>query len=503
MKITNLVKSVTFSATLCPMDGAITIYQPPGQDFAELAAAFEAQVGPGWHVCRVGKVGALLKTLGNDSIRQLAVIPQAVPEQRYSPARLIARIHASVGKLPVVVAAERGSVDAVAEAIAAGATDFLVCGERLGERIATLLGKLRGLFDVLEQNRRLDENNARLRESLERQSQIVGTSPQVKTLLARIARVAPVPRPILIVGERGTGKELVARAIHRLASSGGFQPPSSRRDAPSLQTRQDAAATLLDRPLVTVNCAAFTDALLESELFGHEKGAFTGADATRRGKFEQASGGTLFLDEIGHMSLPFQQKILRVVEYGAFTRVGGHEELRTSARIVAATNCDLRGLIRAGRFLADLYDRLAFEVLEVPPLRDRPADVAVLAEYFLDEFARETPAFRGKRLSRAALEELARYSFPGNVRELKNIIERAAYRDTDAEISPAELGLPLADESPLGSGGGFEERVEAFQRRLIVDALAKSDGNQAAAARLLGLSYHQFRYYRGRLAGAK
>lgn len=463
------------------MDGAITIYQPAGLDFSELAAAFRTEAGPAWHVLQVAKAGALLKTLANDSLRQLAVIPQSVDGQRYSPARLIARIHAEVGKIPVVVVAEQGNVAAAAQAIAAGASDFLVCGERLGERIATLLGKLRGLFEVLEENRRLDENNARLRASLEGKSEIVGTSPELKALLARIARVAPVPRPLLVVGERGTGKELVARAIHRLAVG------------------KSAAC---DRPLITVNCAAFTDALLESELFGHEKGAFTGAEAARRGKFEQADGGTLFLDEIGNMSLSFQQKILRVVEYGSFTRVGGHEELRTSARIVAATNCDLRAFIRDGRFLADLYDRLSFEVLEVPPLRARPADVALLAQYFLDEFARETPTYRGKRLSSEALDELTRYSFPGNVRELKNIIERAAYRDTDAEISPAELGLPPADETPLGIGGGFEERVEAFQRRLIADALAKTEGNQAAAARLLGLSYHQFRYYHGKFGDA-
>jgi transcriptional regulator with GAF, ATPase, and Fis domain len=380
----------------------------------------------------------------------------------------------------VVVAAEEGNVAAAAEAISAGATDFLVCGSLLGERIATLLGKLRGLWEVLDENRRLDEHNARLRESLEAKSEIVGNSPSIRALLAAIARVAPIHRPLLIVGERGTGKELVARAIHRLADAKNATP----------------------RPLITVNCAAFSDTLLESELFGHEKGAFTGADALRRGKFELAGGGTLFLDEIGHMSLPFQQKILRVVEYATFTRVGGQEDLRTTARIVAATNCDLRDRIRSGKFLADLYDRLSFEVLEVPPLRERKGDVALLADHFLEEFARETPAFRGKRLSKAALGELARYPFPGNVRELKNIIERAAYRETDAEIGVAELGLPLADELEPGVGR-FEERVEAFERRLIVDALAKCDGNQAAAARLLGLTYHQFRYYYGRLVVAK
>jgi transcriptional regulator with GAF, ATPase, and Fis domain len=281
--------------------------------------------------------------------------------------------------------------------------------------------------------------------------------------------VGAIPRPVLIVGERGTGKELVARAIHL---AGG-------------------AAT---RPMVTVNCAAFSDPLLESELFGHEKGAFTGADAPRQGRFAQADGGTLFLDEIANMSLAFQEKILRVVEYGTFTRVGGAEELKTTARIIAATNRDLREAIGDGRFLADLYDRLAFETLEVPPLHRRPGDIPVLAQFFLDQLAQEVPRFAGKRLSRAAVEALKGHDFPGNVRELKNIIERAACRDVQREISPEDLGL--ADREDLApSGGAFQDRLDAFARQLVRGALRQSGGNQAQAARDLGLSYHQFRYY--------
>jgi DNA-binding NtrC family response regulator len=214
----------------------------------------------------------------------------------------------------------------------------------------------------------------------------------------------------------------------------------------------------------------------------------------RRGKFEQADGGTLFLDEIGHMATSFQQKILRVVEYGTFNRVGGVSELTTTARVIAATNCDLKQLIKEGEFLPDLYDRLAFAVLEVPPLRRRQGDVELLARHLLNQFARETPAFQSKTLSSAAVAALKRYSFPGNVRELKNIIERAAYHDTTDEITPADLGLLLDDEL-LKGGGGFEERVNGFRRRLLLDALKRSEGNQAAAARELGLTYHQFRYY--------
>jgi transcriptional regulator with GAF, ATPase, and Fis domain len=288
-------------------------------------------------------------------------------------------------------------------------------------------------------------------------------------MVDQVQRIANVPRPLLIIGERGTGKELVARAIH---FTGG---PATR-------------------PIVSVNCAAFNDALLESELFGHEKGAFTGADAPRQGKFEQADGGTLFLDEIGNMSPGFQKKILRVVEYGTFTRVGGTKEVRTTARVLAATNVDLKERIRAGEFLSDLYDRLAFDIVRVPPLRERDGDIEVLARHFLNQFALEIPAFRNRRLSAEALRRLNRYRFPGNVRELKNIIERAAYRDTGSEITLDDLGLILDDE-PGARRGTLQEKVEAYRRKLLADALKEAGGNQAQAARSLGISYHQFRYF--------
>ncbi|MDJ0847185.1 MAG: sigma 54-interacting transcriptional regulator [Myxococcota bacterium] len=308
-------------------------------------------------------------------------------------------------------------------------------------------------------------------------ARILGESRQMQQLIDQIERVARIPRPLLIVGERGTGKELVARAIHYASGR-----PSGR--------------------MVTVNCAALGDTLLESELFGHERGAFTGAQRPRRGRFERADGGTLFLDEIGNMPLPFQRKILRVVEYGTFTPVGGEKERKTSARIVAATNADLRGKIERGEFLGDLYDRLAFEVIEVPPLRERPGDVETLAHRFLEHFAEEIPAFRGKRLAESALEQLRSYPFPGNVRELKNLIERAAYRDTTNEITPEDIGL-LAADVPVAQGGGFTEQVARFSRRLLERALAESGGNRAEAARRLGLSYDQFRHHHRKHFGSE
>ncbi|MBN1910488.1 MAG: sigma 54-interacting transcriptional regulator, partial [Pirellulales bacterium] len=267
----------------------------------------------------------------------------------------------------------------------------------------------------------------------------------------------------------GTGKELVARAIH-------------------------FASGRSTCPIVTVNCAAFSDALLESELFGHEKGAFTGADSVRRGTFEQADGGTLFLDEIGSMPILFQEKILRVVEYGTYVRVGGTAEQTTSARIIAATNRDLKQMIEKGEFLADLHDRLSFETIHVPPLRERRGDIEVLARYFLEQFARETPALGNKVLSEEVLDALREYRFPGNVRELKNLIERAAYRDTTNEITLVDLGM-LPHEDPARFKGTFQQKMDAFATRLIAGAMTEAGGNQAQAARILGLSYHQFRYY--------
>jgi len=447
------------------MPRTIAVYEPEGFQFGELRRAFKAEADPHWEVRLVSTGDELVALARRITNELLAVVPQS-EDHEYT---VLTRLRDVVADIPVVVVAERGNVSDVAKAIEMGATDFLVLGDHLRERVTTLLGKLRGLFVVLDRNRALRQHNAQLRESLLAKYQMIGDSPLMRKLAEQIHSIAEIPRPVLIVGERGTGKELVARAIHNAAGTS-------------------------TRPMVTVNCAAFSDSLLESELFGHEKGSFTGAESTRQGKFEQADGGTLFLDEVGNMSLAFQQKILRVAEYGVYTRVGGLSELKSAARIIAATNCDLQQRIRDGEFLPDLYDRLSFEVLNVPALRDRKVDIPLLAQHILDEFARETPALRGKRLSKHAIAELRRYSFPGNVRELKNIIERAAYHDTTDEITPSDLELS-ADQSATHSGGSYHDRVNAFSRGALEDAMKSAKNNQAEAARQLGLTYHQFRYY--------
>ena len=445
----------------------ILVLETPTDALAELRAALSAVVDPSVRLEVVRDASDVERRLQQPPPIDVCVVPYPEGDGRTPAAELMGAIRALDATVPVIAVAERGDVNLAANAVAAGATDLLVRGDRLRERLDTLIGKVRRTLALVDCNRDLHEQNLRLRHRDGERTRLVGESPQIRDVLDRIARVAAIPRSVLIVGERGTGKELVARAIHAGAGRG-------------------------DRPFVAVNCAAFPEALLESELFGHERGAFTGADRQAPGRFEQASGGTLFLDEISRMPLAFQQKILRVVEYGTFTRIGGMHELRTTARVLAASNADLVESIRQGAFLPDLYDRLAFEVVQVPPLRERQGDVRVLARHFLREFLKEVPALGDKGWDEPALAALERYPFPGNVRELKTIVERAAYRDTTREINLDDLALP---EAAASGEGTFRDRVEAFERQLIRHALTASGGNQADAARRLGLAYHRFRYY--------
>jgi psp operon transcriptional activator len=318
---------------------------------------------------------------------------------------------------------------------------------------------------------------------------LLGEAPEFRDMLAHVSRVAPLDRPVLVVGERGTGKELVAARLNYLSPR-------------------------WDKPFVKLNCAALAEGLLDSELFGHEAGAFTGALRRRLSRFELADGGTLFLDEIANASLAVQEKLLRVIEYGSFERVGGNAEQRVDVRVIAATNLDLPSLAASGKFRADLLDRLAFDVVTIPPLRARTGDVALLAEHFARMMSRElgNDGFAG--FTARAQAALAAHPFPGNVRELRNVVERAVNRALagpgqlerplddipfDAFASPfrppAEAAPPPADAPPAPEPGDFPSRIRSYEAALLREALATSRFNQRRAAKALGLTYDQLRHY--------
>ena len=315
---------------------------------------------------------------------------------------------------------------------------------------------------------------------------IIGEAPAFLEMLEHVSRVAPLSKPVLVVGERGTGKELVASRLHFLSDR-------------------------WEQRVVKVNCAALTESILESELFGHEAGAFTGAAKTHIGHFERADGGTLILDELATISLRMQEKILRTIEYGEIQRVGGNETLRVDVRIVGSTNADLQVLADEGRFRKDLLDRLAFDVVTLPPLRERVEDILPLAHAFAMNMASELKWSFFPGFSARATSALLRNKWPGNVRELKYAIERSVYRSKnpeepitdivfDAFDSPFKMATPGGDDKPVIRKRrspllptDLKQRLIDTEMDLLEAALEKARYNQRMAADLLGLTYHQFR----------
>jgi psp operon transcriptional activator len=330
---------------------------------------------------------------------------------------------------------------------------------------------------------------------MDRAAQFVGQSGAFLDAVERASRAAPMRRPVLVIGERGTGKELIAERLHRLSPRWG-------------------------EPLITLNCAAMPETLIEAELFGHESGAFTGATRARAGRFEEADKGTLFLDELATLSMGAQERLLRAVEYGEVTRIGASRPLRVDVRIVAATNEDLPRLAAQGRFRADLLDRLSFEVITLPPLRVREGDIVVLAEYFGRRMATELGWEQWPGFADTALCALEDYQWPGNVRELRNVIERAVYRwdEWSAPIahivfdpfdSPWKPQNPVHSQpevipppvNPVAAGvGRFDEisdlrgAVDAHEKAILEHALGRHRYNQRQTAKALGLSYDQLRH---------
>jgi len=380
---------------------------------------------------------------------------------------LLGRLQSISPATPVIVVTGHGTIDTAVEAMKQGAFDFLT-KPFPGDHLELTLQRALEMANLARENREL-RRAVEGRFSFEN---LVGNSPAMRNLYEAMELAAPTPSTILVRGETGSGKELVARAIH-------YNSP--RRN----------------EPFVTVNCGALPDTLIEAELFGHRKGAFTGADRSRAGKFETADGGTLFLDEIGEIPFDLQPKILRALQDGEVDRIGEDKPVRVDVRVIAATHRDLEKLIEEGLFRSDLYYRLAVVPLEVPPLRDRREDIPLLAQHFLSRMCERTDR-SGLSFPSEAMSLFERYSWPGNVRELENIVERMVVLSREDSLSlatvPEQIRRPAREP---GSSLRLPEeglRFEDLEKDLIQQALERTAGNQTRAAKLLGLTRNTLLY---------
>ena len=359
--------------------------------------------------------------------------------------------------LPVIIITAYGTIERAVDAIKRGADDFITKPFD-PDHLAVVVKK------ELDRTRLKNEVEFLTRELAGRYHLIAGKSETISRAMADARKAAASKATVLLLGESGTGKELFARAIHEW----------SQRSA---------------RPFIAINCVGLGKELLESELFGHEKGAFTGAHQTKKGRIELADGGTVFLDEVGDVSAELQTKLLRFIQEREFERVGGTQPIRVDIKIIAATNKNLEDAVRQGSFREDLYHRLNVVAITLPPLRERKEDISALADYFLQRFALETKkTFTG--FTEGALEQLRAYPWPGNVRELANVIERGVVLGDGPDFTLEHLPSRLIGErvtAPAERLQGFHEAVNSHRRTLIVEALARAQGNRAAAAKALGL----------------
>jgi len=366
-----------------------------------------------------------------------------------------------IADVEVIVISGHGTIKQAVSAMRAGAYNYLTKPLDLEE--------LRTVVDKCAEQLRLARTNIQLRQQLDERfgfEGVVGNSPQMRRIITTLKQIAPTSATVLIEGETGTGKELVAKAIH-------YNSP--RRN----------------KPFKAINCAAFSETLIESELFGHEKGAFTGADRTRQGTFEYANGGTLFLDELGDMPMTTQIKLLRVIETGEIVRVGSNEPIKVNVRIISATNQDLEEQVREGKFRKDLYYRLKVVSIRLPPLRERREDIPLLVDYFIKELTKKhDKSVRG--VTRDARRALMSYDWPGNVRQLRNVIESAIVVDTDGLIGEDDLeGTDLMPASAVSEGDGAANLIgrplDEVEKFYIEQALKLTGGNREEAAKMLGI----------------
>jgi len=371
-------------------------------------------------------------------------------------------------EIDVVVVTAYGSIEDAVEIMKAGAYDYLTKPIDLTE--------LENLIKRVQEKRNLVEENRQLREQLQERFKfdaIISQSGEMEEVLNNAARVANSKATVLVRGESGTGKELIARAIHH-------------------------ASPRKEKPFVVINVAALPENLLESELFGHVKGAFTGATKDRIGRFKEADGGTLFIDEVGDIPLTVQVKLLRAIQFGNIQQVGGNESIDVNVRIIGATHRNLEEMMKAGEFREDLYYRLNVVSIWIPPLRKRKSDIPKLVDHFIQKYAGENEK-KVEGITREALDQLMKYEFQGNVRELENIIERAVVFSRDQHITISDLPKPIdviAESeviNPENLQDSYEDKMQTFERRMLEEALAQTDGNQSAAARLLGITERHIR----------
>lgn len=400
-----------------------------------------------------------------DEEPDLAILDYRMP--KIDGMEVLRRIKTINTKLPVIMITAHGSTDAAVEAMKLGAVDYISKPFDISDLKLSIFKAL----NIDQLNKEIDY----LKETANQifNGKIIGNSKKMQDVFEIVNKVADTSASVLIIGESGTGKEGIAASIHNKSSR-------------------------INKPFITVNCGAIPESLIESELFGYEKGAFTGANARKAGRFDRAQGGTLFLDEIGELSLPLQVKILRVLQEKEFERVGGSQVIKADVRIIAATNRDLEKMVDKGEFREDLLYRLKVIPIHLPPLRERKDDIPLLVEYFIDKYCKEIN--KGKMsMDKETLEILKNYDFPGNIRELENLIERLIILSSDRRIKPSLLPKEILKGAFSSKKDEFvlpEEgiRLDEVEESFVRQALQMAKGNQTHAAKLLGLSRHALIY---------
>jgi DNA-binding NtrC family response regulator len=444
------------------MDYTILVVEDENVQLESIAGFLSKQ---GYRVLKSSRPVRALEIAGEEAV-DIVLSDFRMPEM--SGVELLSALKQRNPGVEVIIMTAYGSVESAIEAMKLGAVDYITKPVDL-HRLRVMIRNILERKQLISENRLL---RTQLSERFGFQG-IVSQSSAMAQVMNIAGRVASSNAAVLITGETGTGKELIAKAVH---FSG------SRRE----------------QPFIVVNCAALPETLLESELFGHEKGAFTGADRLRRGRFEMAQGGTLFIDEVGEIPLSLQVKLLRVLQEKTFERVGSSTPLVADVRIVAATNRDLESMILQGSFRADLYYRLNVVSIRIPSLRERRDDIAPLIDAFLQRFSKENSK-QITGISREAMDVLMKYSYPGNVRELENIVQQSVVLSRSSTITRDDLPIRVSEPHPEGSGmddmqGTFTEKIEAFEQSMILSAMKVAGNVQTRAAKLLGMSERHLRY---------